>query len=89
MDIQLGCEPEGKWLWLEIKNREKDDPDTFEEKISKRREQIFKDKNTTQINKMSKIYENFEKERNKKEDEEEEEIEVIHKSVLSTRKQKK
>ena len=62
--IEIQYEREGCWLEFLLKDEEK----MFEEEIAKRREKIFKDKNTAAIDEMKQILNEYSQEKNKNED---------------------
>ena len=59
MGIEIQCDNEGLWLEFLLKEEEK----MFEEEIAKRREDIFKNKNTQWIEEMKTILNEYSNEK--------------------------
>lgn len=64
MGIQIEKEPQGCWLEFLLKSDEK----MYEEMIAERREQIFKEKNTSAIEEMKQILNDYSEEKKKAEE---------------------
>lgn len=59
MDIEIQADREGCWLEFLLT----EDEDMFEEKIAKRREKIFKEKNQAAIEEMKQILQEYSQEK--------------------------